>query len=207
MKGIVRILGLVALAAIVCPRGASAAIITSSGDPALTGATVIDFEAIALGTYAALVVGDVTFTAQDNHLRISADYAGSYNTIGRSLDNGTYAAEGFNALRIDFASPTSAFGFNWGASDYAWTLYAYDSGSTLLGTYALPITMASNAGEFVGLAVPGISYAVLDLDGTTYDWVFVDNFAHAAPVPEPGTLLLLGGGVLGLIGSRRKARR
>jgi len=179
--------------------------ITNPADPALFGATVIDFESQTLGTYLSLAIGGVTFTADDYHLRIGNEYAGQYNNPGRSLDNGVYGDMGFSSMTVSFASTVSAFGFNWGASDEQWLLTAYDASDNLLESYSLPITYASNNGDFVGLAVNGIDHAVLS--GSSGDWIFVDNFAYVTGVviPAPGAVLL---GTIGvsLVGWLRRRR-
>jgi len=185
--------------------------ITSSSDPALVGATLIDFESQTIGVYNSLTIGVVTFTANDNHLRVGNEYAGNYGTTGKSLDNGTYDSEGFFGLTINFSSPTSAFGFKWGAAEPSaiWNLRAYDSSNNLLDTYLLPDTSSDPTGAFVGLAVSNISYATL-INSTDYDWIFIDNFTYqpggggGGEVPEPATMLLVGSGLIGLAGYGRK---
>lgn len=189
---------------------ASAIPITSSSDAALVGATVIDFEDQTMGTYGTITIGDITFSGVGGHFRIDDDYQ-QYNATGIYLDNGTYVNNGFGTLRIDFANTTNAFGFNWGmAESFAtWTLYAFNSSDNLIESYNLPSTGPSSAGEFYGLADSGISYAMLSWDGA-YDWIAIDNFTYAsdvAPVPEPATMFLLGSGLLGLAGFRKKARK
>lgn len=193
------------------PLTAMAALISGYGmplsDPALTGGTVIDFESQALGIYTALTIGDVTFTANNNHLQIDNTYQG-YNQTGIYLDNGTYGNNGFGILTISFASAVNAFGFNWGmAEPFAqWTLNAYDSLNNLIDTQILPSTGASNAQEFYGISAIGISSAILSWTGD-YDWVGIDNFTYTSSVPEPSTLLLLGSGLLGLGFFARKRMR
>jgi hypothetical protein len=151
---------------------------------------VIDFEAQTIGSYTSLAIGDVTFIANDNHLMIDNAFSGLLNMQGIYLDNGTYQNNGFSSMRIDFATAVSAFGFNWGASDYSWVLTSYDASDNPLETYNLPITKDSNIGDFVGLANDGISYAVLSTSGN-YDWIMIDNFKFTpTTIPAPGAILL-----------------
>ncbi|MFZ5572464.1 MAG: PEP-CTERM sorting domain-containing protein [Thermodesulfobacteriota bacterium] len=181
--------------------------INSAADAALAGSTVIDFEDQILGTYASITIGNVSFTAVNNHLNIDNVYQ-MYNQSGIYLDNGTYSNEGFGVLRMDFASATNAFGFTWGMAEpfATWVLTAYDAGNNILESRNLPSTGASSAGEFFGLAANNISYATLAWNGS-YDWVAIDNFTFtetAAAVPEPATMLLFGAGMIGLVTTSRK---
>jgi hypothetical protein len=187
---------------------ANASIITSSSDPALSGATVIDFEGQTKGLYTSLAIGDVTFIANDNHLGI--DNYWNYGTQGIYLDNGTYENQGFSSMTIMFGTTADAFGFNWGAAEpwSNWSLSAYNASNNLLDSYSpLPNTGPSTTGAFVGLAVNGIDHATLSTS-TAYDWIFVDNFAYTGGqnvIPAPGAILLGSIGVA-LVGWLRRRR-
>jgi hypothetical protein len=190
---------------------AYASFITSAGDPALSSSALIDFEAQASGSFTSLTIGNVTFSTSGGQVGyVDSAFSGQYNASGQSLKN-SYAIDAFNSLRISFASAVSAFGFNWGASDTQWTLRAFDSGNNLLEGWPMPITTSSNAGEFYGISSAGIAYAILDTQtvaGSAGDYIFVDNFRYAPAsvgVPEPATMLLLGLGLIGLAGFRKRS--
>jgi hypothetical protein len=175
--------------------------------PVVPGATAtVDFETQPNATFSSLTLGGVTVTGVTGQLSTSDQYANQYNGRGvRYLDNnpgGNYT----NTIRFDFASAVNAFAFNWGASDEAWVLRAFDAGNNLLESFDLPSTFASNDGDYVGLATAGIKYATLTTNGN--DWVFIDNITTApatgGTVPEPPTLALLGLSLLGFAASRRR---
>lgn len=196
---------------------ADAALITSAADPSLAGGTVIDFETAPQGEFQNLTIGNVTFDttgAGDNYGFISTDYAGLYNNTGLSLQNNTFGYgrnDGFREIDFIFGSAVTAFGFNWGASDVSWELRAYGPGMAFLESHMIGPTFDSNAGDFFGIAnAAGISRVFLV--GAPGDYIFIDNFTYAPgdsqPVPEPGTMLLLGSGLAGLAGyGRRKMKR
>jgi len=173
--------------------------------PGLVGSTVIDFESPAAGTYSTLTLSGVTFTPDSGNLMwVDGTYVGDYNTFGRQSLHNNYDPQSFNTLTFNFNGTTSGFGFFWGASDDQWTLTAYDSSHNPIESFLLPITHGSNAGDFVGLLDPGIASATLS--GTGGDYIFIDNFEFnpTSSTPEPGSLLLLGSGIVGIAGVFRR---
>ncbi len=205
---------IVAALALAMVPGANAVPISGFGDPitnaALVGGTVIDFDAGPVGLFGAITLSGVTFTGVGAPLNIGPDFNGSFNTRGvNSLFTGFDLDP--DALRIDFTGSVSAFGFNWGAADNHWTMSVYDGSDTLLESFVVPPVFGSNAGEYFGIARPGIAYLTLvDMKDSPCcaagDYIFIDNFSYSGgePVPEPSTLALLALGGLGLLPSRRK---
>lgn len=217
-KGMIKKM-LIMLGVVVCSLGiaklAEASFITSSSDPALNGATVIDFENQTKNTYTTLSIGNVSFEpATGYYLRIDSYYSGRYNTAGKYLDNGrSYNNPGFGKIKFSFLQPVSAFGFNWGASNYYWLLKAYNSSGVLLESYDLPITKESNNGEFYGIAVDSDFIAYASLERTSYyDWIFLDNFTFKEKttetvIPEPTTFFLLGWGLIGVSAFKSRKKK
>jgi hypothetical protein len=181
--------------------------------PLLKGATVITFETVPQNSYTTLTISGVTFSTPNSGEveYISNAYAGNYNTQGQSLQN-TYASNAFNKVDFTFSKPVSAFAFNFGASDVNWTLSAYNAQHQLLESLVISPTRASNAGDFFGLADPGITSATLTASSSG-DYVFIDNFsfktsaATGTAVPEPASLALFGLAVVGAAGYRGWRRR
>ena len=60
------LLVLAAVVGFLFPKAVLATPITSSGDLALSGAAVIDFESETMSTYTSLAIGGVSFTADVN---------------------------------------------------------------------------------------------------------------------------------------------
>jgi hypothetical protein len=193
---------------------AQAGLINSAADPALAGSSAITFETTPAQTFSNLTINGVNFSVPAGQAGyISSAYAGQYNSTGQSLQN-TYANNAFNSLTITFSNPVNAVGFNWGASDTVWTLTALNASNQVLATRDLPKTLASNAGDFFGLAVNGIKKIVIAEPGSG-DYILLDNLhygngARVQSVPEPTSAILFGLGFAGVVGSawrRRNARK
>jgi len=196
---------------------AYAAPISSESDPALATAALVDFESGPTGNWVTQPFGVLTVTALNSSyspaatFSVGSDYAGEYNTRG-SLHITNHGNE-FQALRLDFNSPASAFGFLFGASDSSWNLNAYNAGGTLLESMVIAPVFGSNAGDFFGFSgLSSATYATLiqNQDGVYasggVDYVFVDNVrVSAVPEPETYAMLLAGLGLLGAVARRCKA--
>jgi hypothetical protein len=133
-------------------------------------------------------------------------------------------------LRVDFLNQAKnylKFGFallSGSESTNTWTKFdVYDAGGNLLvsqtqfGLFTYPNGVTNPPSSFpegqISVTFPGTArYALFDFssDGGRY---IIDNFegtygsTEVPSVPEPGTLLLLGLGLMGVVGVRRKLRQ
>jgi hypothetical protein len=198
-------------------RTANASLLVGTGGsitaPALSGGTLVNFDAGPTGIFTTLVFGDLTVTGVDAPFTLGPDYNGQYNTRGTySVYNDfDYVPTSF---RFDFAAPVQAFGFNWGAADGGqWVLSAFDSGGALIESHSVASTWDSNAGDYIGIAANNIAYATISETTNYGDYVFVDEFVYVTggggAVPEPASvavwsLLAVVGLGYGLRRNRRK---
>lgn len=174
-----------------------------SSNAALAGGSVIDFDSDAAGTSAVTLNYPGVSMTGDGTLRISDAFNGSFNVTGNALALTTN--DSVKEVIFSFTGLVDAFGFNIGGTDSAdtWNIVAYAATGTVLGSQQISALGSSNAGEFFGLAMPGIASAKLSNTGDA-DYVVLDNFTYLSSVPEPVSIALVCIGLVGMGYRRRK---
>lgn len=189
---------------------ASADTINSSSDHSLAGAQVVNFTGELVGSYSSRAFGNLTIIGVGGNFRISSNFAGQFNSTGLHVDNNE---GGTTRLDLVFADPVSAFGFNFGASDFASTLTAY-SDADRTAHYEdsiIPRTFMSNAGDFFGIKTSDGSALIrsASLTMAAGDYILLDNITlnqqDAVPVPLPAAAWS-GIALFGVVGGRRLLR-
>jgi hypothetical protein len=186
----------------------------------LTGVGTETFESYANGTGAPLVItfpGAGTATLNGNG-SVANVTPGTTNGVGRYAISGAQYWESSDVFSIDFSAPVAAFGF-----------YGIDIGD--FGGQ-LTLTLALQGGGTTNLTVPNtingagggvLYYGYIDTDhlftGVTFgntasgydyfgfDDMTIGSYGQVGPiVPIPGAVWLLGSGLLGLAGFRKKRK-
>jgi hypothetical protein len=180
---------------------ANAAIVTSTADPKLAGATVETFNTVAPGDYTTLSLSKVTVKGNGAPMTIGTTNAEYGVDNSNNLQNTSATPSSFDLV---FSNVVTAFGIFGGAVNNAWTYSAYDASGNLVESINTSGLCCS--AMFFGIANDsGFSRVTLEGFG---DWAIFDNLhfveKSGTDVPEPGALALLGLGVLGIAASRRR---
>lgn len=189
---------------------------TASALPA--GTSTITFPTSSPGSLSSAPVsfsaGGNTLTFSDAGGAFEYDVAGSnYFETGFPTGTGILYAEGFTGsgapVTINFLDPATAFGFdaeefNFGQENFTYTIF---DGTHKLGTYKVqgndPNSLAFIGAEATGGSVI-TSLVLVDAEGND---IGLGPVEFATATPEPGTFALLGTGLAGLLGLRRRWAR
>jgi hypothetical protein len=182
----------------------SATRINGPGDPALFGATIVDFDAETPDSYfTSQDLGGFTVTAAAGELHIDVEWCDDFGTTGNCLDTLDLGGQPNDDFSVVFTDTVSAFGFVLNALDIDWTVEVYNEAGGLLNSYAI----TSQSPGLSGFARRGYFGATESEDIKSFtvssagsDRALIDDFAFmsATPVPEPGPLVLLTLGLVGL---------
>jgi hypothetical protein len=180
----------------------------TSVEPVLAAGTVIDFDAVAVPTTnAPIMVGNAIIVTLDGGTHtVDPAFSGQFNTRGVNSLQNVFIQGQTMSWEFEFMMPVDAFAFLWGASDFNWTLTAFNADGDVIETFApdpIPTTGGSNAGDYIGISASGIKKFTLtqfNVPPDPIDNVFVDNLTFVKTqaiggeiIPIDQTALLLAG--------------
>jgi hypothetical protein len=167
----------------------------------IAGATTVDFEQYSNGTQITTQYQPVGATFE-NALQLTVP---NYNYIGYPPHSGQGVVTNYPDanLSIIFSLDQSVV-TGWYSSGYVLEISAYNSSNVLVASQTDPSNLGSSS-EFI-ISGTDISTLVITTSNGSAGFLALDDvtFASPAAVPEPGTIALLGTGLLGLAGAARR---
>jgi hypothetical protein len=189
-----KINSLVAFSLLAISNLSYATTITSIADPALTGATLIDFN----GPYSNL--------APIQSVLQSPISTSNFAQL-RQLSSGNFDVEIFNRITFDFDTPISAFALNLDLDSLTpWELSVYDSANILIEAISTSTSTFFGISDDSGRGISSASIKGIFTGSRPDEYAHIDNIYYATPsaVPIPGAALLFGSALIGFLGFKRR---
>jgi hypothetical protein len=171
-----------------------ASTISSASDPALSDATLIDFN----GAYNNLMPIQ---TALQSPISTS-DFAQL-----RRLSANSFDAEIFQRITFDFDTPMSIFALNLDLGSITpWELSVFDSANNLIEKTSTSISTFYGISDDSGKGISRASLQGIFTDQNQDRYAHIDNIYFKAPstVPVPAAIWLFGSTLVGFLGLKRR---
>jgi hypothetical protein len=201
--------------------GILSAVILLGGIVGNAGATVVNFDDLISGYYPSVYTNGVTITdLMGGDVKVLYDgqegvgYSSPYMSVAASQWTVGY---GLLFTFDDVVSNLSLTGGDSGGDTDGWSMEAFDINNVSLGSIQTALNFSgpdpvnpisgTTYGDYRTLTLDVSGIKTLKVVQTVWGSSWDDLTFTAAAVPEPATMLLLGSGLLGLAGLKRRLRK